>query len=78
MKPKEKGGLGIINLRLQNDALLMKHLTKFYNKADIPWVRLVWSGYYTNRVLHATREMGLFWWKDVLCLNILFRGIAKV
>ena len=36
MKPKEKGGLGVLNLRLQNDALLMKHLSKFYNKADIP------------------------------------------
>jgi len=35
-KPKSKGGLGVINLRLQNDALLMKQLHKFYNKADIP------------------------------------------
>jgi hypothetical protein len=36
MKPKEKGGLGVINLRLQNDALLMKHLHKFYNKVEVP------------------------------------------
>jgi hypothetical protein len=35
---KEKGGLGIINLRSQNAALLIKHLDKFYNKKDIPWV----------------------------------------
>jgi hypothetical protein len=48
MKPKEKGGPGIVNLRLQNDALLMKHLNKFYNKANIPCVRLVWNKYYTN------------------------------
>jgi len=27
MKPKEKGGLGVLNLRLQNDALLMKLLS---------------------------------------------------
>lgn len=73
MLPKDKGGLGIINLRLQNDALLMKHLSKFYNKADIPWVHLVWSRYYDNRVPHAAREMGSFWWKDVLRLNISFR-----
>ena len=38
MKPKEKGGLGVINLRLQNDAFLLKQLNKFYNKEDIPWV----------------------------------------
>ena len=31
-KPKKKGGLGIINLRSQNYALLMKHLDKFYNQ----------------------------------------------
>jgi hypothetical protein len=40
-KPKNKGGLGIINLRSQNDALLLKHLDKFYNKKDIPWVNMV-------------------------------------
>jgi hypothetical protein len=37
MKPKDKGGLGVINLWLQNDALLLKQLSKFYNKEDIPW-----------------------------------------
>jgi hypothetical protein len=35
-KPKRKGGLGIINTRAQNNALLIKHLDKFYNKKDIP------------------------------------------
>jgi hypothetical protein len=30
-QPKNKGGLGVINLRLQNDALLLKHLHRFYN-----------------------------------------------
>jgi hypothetical protein len=35
-KPKRKGGLGIINLRSQNTALLLKHLDKFYNKKEIP------------------------------------------
>ena len=77
MQPKEKGGLGIINLRLQNDALLMKHLSKFYNKENIPWVCLIWSKYYSNRVPHATREVGSFWWKDVLRLNVLFRQVTR-
>lgn len=35
--PKNKGGLGVKNLYLQNDALLTKQLAKFYNKADVPW-----------------------------------------
>lgn len=35
-RPKKKGGLDIKNLYLQNDALLMKKLHKFYSKANIP------------------------------------------
>ena len=41
MKPKDKGGLGIINLSLQNEALLLKHLDKFYKKEDIQLVKLI-------------------------------------
>jgi hypothetical protein len=36
--PKEKGGLGVRDLYLQNEAILIKQLDKFYNKKDIPWV----------------------------------------
>jgi hypothetical protein len=56
-KPKRKGGLGVINLRSQNKDLLLKHLDKFYNKADIPWVNLIWNTYYFNgKVPHATKD----------------------
>lgn len=40
-----KGGkkkVEVKNLYLQNDALLVKQLEKFY-KADVPWVHLIWS-----------------------------------
>jgi hypothetical protein len=76
-KPKRKGGLGVINLQVQNDALLLKHLHKFYNKADVPWVNLIWSKYYSDKVPHATREVGSFWWKDVQRLSTIFRNIAR-
>lgn len=75
-KPKDKGGLGVINLRLHNDALLLKHLDKFYNRRDIAWVKLVWFRYYDSKVPHAAREVGSFWWKDVLRLNFLFRTVT--
>jgi hypothetical protein len=75
-QPKDKGDLGVLNLRLQNDALLLKQLNKFYNKVDTPWVQLVWSKYYESKVPHAAREMGSFWWKDILRLNTIYRGIA--
>jgi hypothetical protein len=45
--PKDKGGLGVKNLYLKSDALLLKHLDKFYNKIDVPWVHLVWQSYYS-------------------------------
>jgi hypothetical protein len=69
--------LGIINLRSQNNALLLKHLNKFYNKKDVPWVKLVWNAYYANgEVPHAAKNKGSFWWRDILKLVDLYRGIA--
>jgi hypothetical protein len=47
-KPKDQGGLGIIDIKSLNNALLMKFLDRFYNKADIPWVSLTWSKLYSN------------------------------
>lgn len=40
-KLKDKGGLGVIDLKVQNKALLMKHLHKFFGRANIPWVNLI-------------------------------------
>jgi hypothetical protein len=33
-KPKDKGRLGVINLEIQNDAMIMKQLLKFFNHSD--------------------------------------------
>ena len=35
-KSKEEGGLGVLDLKTQNEVLLLKNFHKFYNKADIP------------------------------------------
>lgn len=59
-KPMIKGGLQVLNLRLQNHALLFKHLHKFYSKLEIPWVQLIWSRYYQNKVPHGSRDVGSF------------------
>lgn len=53
-RPKPKCGLGIINLKLQNQGLSLKQLHKFYNKIDVPWVTLVWTKYYEGKVPHAS------------------------
>jgi hypothetical protein len=75
-KPKDKGGLGVINLTVQNDALLLKHLDKFYRKENVQWVKLVWDKYYENSVPHLAREKGSFWWKHILRLNVFYSGVA--
>jgi hypothetical protein len=75
-RPKKKGGLGILNLKLQNEALLLKYLHKFYNKIDTPWVHLLWNTYYQGRIPHAMDPVGSFWWKDICKLMPIFRGFA--
>jgi hypothetical protein len=75
-RPKSKGGLGVINLSLQNDALLLKQLEKFYRKENIQWVNLIWNRYYPDAIPHLAREKGSFWWKDILRLHTQFRGVA--
>jgi hypothetical protein len=69
-KPKDQGGLGVLNLRIQNKALLMKNLYKFYNHQDIPWVNLIWQAYYhnINNTPHLCSRKGSFWWKDCLSM----------
>ena len=74
--PKLKGGLGVKDLLLQNEALLIKHLVKFYNKADVPWVHLIWSACYQEKVPHLSTTKGSFWWKDILKLFPKFSDIS--
>ena len=76
--PKEEGGLGVLNLRTQNEALLLKNLHKFFNKQDIPWVQLVWEKHYQNGKLPSHIKKGSFWWRDNLKLLESFKGMASV
>jgi hypothetical protein len=73
-RPKDRGGLGVINLRYQNQGLLMKNLYKFYNKQDVPWVDLVWKSYYNNNTIpQGSSPKGSFWWRDYLSLLESFK-----
>ena len=76
-KPKDKGGLGIINLQVQNKALLLKFLNKYYNNADLPWVKLVRNAYFYNTVTHAVTMSGSFWWRGVISNVDDWRAITK-
>ena len=75
-RPKNHGGLGVINLELQNTALLLKQVHKFFSKTDIPWVKLVWS-LYDDSPPHAQSPRGSFWWRDVFKLVNIYRSITR-
>lgn len=77
-RPKAMGGLGIINLKHQNDALLLKHLYNFYNKDSIPQINLVWEKYYSNGNISMRLNRISPWCKKILSLNSLFKDIARV
>ncbi|WVZ76722.1 hypothetical protein U9M48_024674 [Paspalum notatum var. saurae] len=76
--PKKEGGLGVLNLYSQNEALLLKYLNTFFNKMEIPWVHLVWEKHYNHGKLPGHVKKGSFWWKDVLKLLYKFKGLAAV
>ena len=69
--PKKEGGLGVRNLRTQNEALLLKHLHKFFNRKDIPLD-------YSDGSLPSSQKKGSFQWRDLLKLLDSFKGIAVV
>ena len=75
-QPKDKGGLGAIDLRLQKNALLLKKLHKLYKRLLIPWVNLIWNTYYSSKVPHVVSPKGSFWWRDVLQFVGIFKGIS--
>lgn len=65
----------MLNLRIQNLALLMKFVHKFYNRLDIHWVNLVWCSHYTSgQIPRCSPEKGSVWWKNVSRLITYFRG----
>jgi hypothetical protein len=77
LQTKSPGGLGVINLELQNKALLMKCLHKFYNRDTIPWVNIIWATHYSPS-LPSAKPVGSFWWKDILKIQDVFKEIAQV
>lgn len=74
--PKKQGGLGVQRTATHNDAMLMKFLHKFFNKVNVPWVKLIWDNYYHNGTLPGQQNKGSFWWKDIVKLLDTYKGLA--
>ena len=62
-KPKDQGGLRILDIESHNNALLMKFLDKFYNNAELPWVSLTWNKFYANAQTPQARSPVDFFWR---------------
>jgi hypothetical protein len=77
MQAKEPRCLGVLDLGIQNKALLLKNNHKFYNKLDIPWVQLIWNSYYSDGNIPGNQLMGSFWWKYHLKPVDLFKAMAR-
>jgi len=75
---KKDGGLGVLDLGKQNEALLLKNFFKFFNRLDIPWVNLIWEKYYSNEKLPNHTKKGSFWWRDNLKLLQKFKSLTTV
>jgi hypothetical protein len=58
--------------------LVLKFLHKFFAKADIPWVNLIWPHYYSSGKLPGQHKKGSLWWRDVVSLLDKFKSIASV
>jgi hypothetical protein len=76
-RPKDQGGLGVLDLKTQNEALLLKNLHKFFNRLDIPWVNLIWNTYYSQGSLPGFQLEGSFWWKTHLKLLDKYKGMGR-
>ena len=76
-RPKEQGGLGVLDIYTHNKTLLMKNLHKIFNRHDIPWVNLIWETYYSDGKLPGDNMVGSFWWKSNLALIDQYKAIAR-
>lgn len=66
-----------MDIFVQNKALLLKNLHKFYNRHNIPWVNLIWETYYQEGKLPGNSLVGSFRWKANLKLVENYKSMAR-
>lgn len=75
-RSKSKWGLGILNLQVQNNSLLLKMVHKFLNHKNIPWVHIIWEAYYKQGFSNSQLNHCSFWWRDRLKLMLVYKDLA--
>jgi hypothetical protein len=73
-RPKEQGGLGIVNTRILNECLMVKWIWKLYSQEDSLWVRLKNAKYMRDPDFFKSREaQGSQFWKSLHKVKHLFK-----
>lgn len=73
-RPKEYGGLGIINTRIMNECLIVKWIWKIVAGDNSIWCRLLWAKYCKNRDFFSSRSGGSYeFWKGLHKVKHLFQ-----
>jgi hypothetical protein len=76
-RPKEFGGLGIINTRIFNECLIAKWIWKIYKQKESLWVRLITAKYMPQGdFFKSNGRVGSQFWKSLHKLKHLFKWVA--
>jgi hypothetical protein len=73
-RPKDQGGVGVINTRIMNDCLLVKWIWKIFQEPDAMWFRIIKAKYmrkgvFFNLVPRVAHNFGRGFIRSSICLS---------
>ena len=72
-RPKNYGGLGILNTRVMNDCLMAKWVWRIKSTNSYLWFNILKAKYFPSGVFREARTLGgSQFWKSVMKVNKLF------
>jgi hypothetical protein len=78
-RPKELGGLGLLNTKKMNLALLLEWVCRIYQEEDTIWAKLIRAKYQdANDIFNRTGHEGSQFWKSIHKVKHLFKVGAKL
>jgi len=73
-RPKDQGGLGIINTKIMNDCLLVKWIWKIYQQPDELWFRIIKAKYLGEKDFFNSKVTGgSQFWRGLHSVKHLFK-----
>jgi hypothetical protein len=74
-RPKDLGGLGIINTQVLNECLMTKWIWKLYHRKESLWARILTAKYMRNGIdfLRSCASNGSQFWKSLHKIKHLFK-----